>query len=78
MLYKENTTSAKHMTSEQQKFEQFFYNEIILLDFDASQIKIKEFGKGFDLKKIDNDGNINIINNDLLYATFTSKGITFK
>lgn len=66
------------MNSSQQKFEQFLYDNIFTLTFEEACIKIKELGPNFELKKIDNNGNINIINNNALYATFTSEGVTFK
>lgn len=59
-------------------FEKFFYDEIIALTFDSACVKIKELGNGFELKKLDSNGNINIINDNVLYATFTSEGISFK
>lgn len=62
----------------QQRFETFFFDEIIYTTFEEACAKIKEFNQDFELKKIDNNGNFNIINKNTLFATFTTEGITFK
>lgn len=66
------------MSAFDKKVEQFFYDEIIFLTFEEACAKIKELGAGFELKKTDGNGNFNIINNNVLYATFTSKGFSLK
>jgi len=66
------------MTADQKKFEQFFFNDLIVLSFEEACAKIKEIGNQFELKKIDTNGNCNIFKNADLYATFTSEGLSFK